>query len=77
MSIFLAINNINGRKVFDYRKKEAYERQRNEGGKQEGPRQCYVCFDGVRYACMAFAAFLPAPMAEMTVAEPVTMSPPA
>ena len=30
-----------------------------------------------RYSFMAFAAFLPAPIAEMTVADPVTMSPPA
>ncbi len=31
----------------------------------------------VKYAWIAWAAFLPAPMAEMTVAAPVTMSPPA
>ena len=31
----------------------------------------------IRYSSMAAAAFLPAPMAEMTVAAPVTMSPPA
>lgn len=30
-----------------------------------------------RYSSMAFAATLPAPMAEMTVAAPVTASPPA
>ena len=31
----------------------------------------------IMYSCMDLAAFLPAPMAEMTVAAPVTMSPPA
>ena len=30
-----------------------------------------------RYSFIAVAAFLPAPIADMTVAEPVTMSPPA
>jgi len=31
----------------------------------------------IKYSCMAFAAFFPAPMADITVAWPVTMSPPA
>ncbi len=30
-----------------------------------------------RYSCIARAAFLPAPIAEITVAAPVTISPPA
>ena len=38
---------------------------------------CYFAAFFVRYSSMACAAFLPAPMARMTVAAPVTMSPPA
>lgn len=42
-------------------------------------RSVFLCYAYVlwRYSSMAFAAFLPAPIARMTVAAPVTASPPA
>jgi len=44
--------------------------------KQESGGDCYQP-DAVRYWWMAWAACRPAPMAEITVAPPVTISPPA
>jgi hypothetical protein len=45
------------------------------------PRRLHLahsyCFPVVRYSWIARAAFLPAPIARITVAAPVTMSPPA
>ena len=38
---------------------------------------CYALFFAVKYSSIATAAFLPAPIARITVAAPVTMSPPA
>ena len=58
--------------VFQHEKQGLFvERQREF----ESERRAY--HPRVRYWCMESEAFLPAPIARMTVAEPVTISPPA
>jgi len=70
----------------DYEKKGVSEEERdpsmykiNQGQKHTRCQRNYTFAGSLsfRYSFMAFAAFLPAPIAEMTVADPVTMSPPA
>ncbi len=60
------------RRVFE-RKKAAPGTQRIPGAASQATKGAYASSASI----MEWAAFLPAPMARMTVAAPVTMSPPA
>jgi hypothetical protein len=63
-------------------RRDGIEKSRGELAKRVAVRPCRKVDSErkiypIKYLCIASAALRPAPMARMTVAEPVTMSPPA